>query len=71
MTTPQKPSCVHLTNVTVLAPYQVVFDGTVYLPGDTATDVPVDEADRWVLNGWAEQAATKEPPAKPMKAASK
>jgi len=45
-------------NVFVCAPYQIVFDGVVYLPGEKVKDV-TEEAQRWILNGWAEE---KEPP---------
>ena len=37
--------------VRVSAPYQVVYDATVYRPGDVAT-VPASLADQWVLNRW-------------------
>jgi hypothetical protein len=53
-----------MTAVTVNAPYQVVQDGTVYGPGQTA-DVPADVADKWIEAGWVSEAkATKAAPAK-------
>jgi hypothetical protein len=52
----QPPSCEHVTSVTVLPPFQVVYDGIVYPSGATVTDVLNDEAERWLLNGWAVQA---------------
>jgi hypothetical protein len=72
MTAPRnKPaSCVHLTNVTVNAPHQVVYDGVVYLGGDSISDVPNPTAAEWIAHGWADDASSKDtapakkPPAK-------
>jgi hypothetical protein len=62
MTAPHKPSCSHVTNVTVAdGPHQIVYDGQTYLAGDTITDVPADTADYWITNGWAKPPATKTP----------
>jgi hypothetical protein len=56
-----------MTAVTVNEPYQVVHDGTVYTPGQTA-DVPDDVAARWIDAGWvtktAQKRATKTAPSK-------
>ncbi|HYQ36764.1 MAG TPA: hypothetical protein VER10_12960 [Mycobacterium sp.] len=50
-----------MTAVTVNAPYQVVHEGTVYGPGQTA-DVPAEVADKWLEAGWvSETKATKAP----------
>jgi len=65
MTAPHKPSCAHLTNVTVAdGPHQIVHDGQTYLAGDTITDVPADVAQYWLDNGWAVEAARAAEPAK-------
>jgi hypothetical protein len=56
MTAPHKPSCVQVTNMTMVEPFQVCFGGVVYAAGETVTDVPAAEADRWIENGWAAQA---------------
>jgi hypothetical protein len=53
------------TVVTVLAPYQVALNGTVYAPGETA-EVPDAVAKQWQAHGWVKKA---EPP--PKKAATK
>ncbi len=37
--------------VTVLEPFQVAFDGVVYLPGDKV-EVPPAVADEWRKAGW-------------------
>jgi hypothetical protein len=73
MTTPQKPSCPHVTNVTVNAPHQVVYDGVVYLDGDTVADVPNPTAAEWIAHGWAQDATAQTTPAKkaPAKTAAK
>ena len=57
-----------MTTVSVLAPYQVVHDATVYTPGQTA-DVPEDIAHKWIDAGWVSEAkpekrATKAAPPK-------
>ncbi len=39
--------------VTVEAPFQVAFDGVVYMPGDPVT-VPVAVADQWRKAGWVD-----------------
>jgi hypothetical protein len=70
MTTPHKPSCEHLTDVTVNAPHQIVHAGVVYLGGDTITDVPNPTAAEWIAHGWAVEDVSgkdtaKKPPAKP------
>lgn len=39
------------TPVTVLSPYQVVHDGQVFTPGQTA-EVPADLAAEWLAAGW-------------------
>ena len=52
------------TTVTVNTPYQVMHDGTVYTPGETA-DVPDDVAEKWIDAGWvSEKRATKAAPPK-------
>jgi len=53
MTTPLKASCVHVTNVTVVEPFQLCYDGTTYVGGDTVVDVPAALADNWIANNWA------------------
>lgn len=47
-----------MTTVTVNAPYQVVHDGTVYGPGQTA-DVPEEIAQKWIEAGWVSEAKEK------------
>ncbi len=37
--------------VRALAPFQVVYEGTVYLPDDVAT-VPASLADAWIRDQW-------------------
>ena len=72
MTTPHKqPSCVHVTTVTVTGPHQIVYDGQVYLDGDTVVDVLKTMAQEWIAHGWAEEDVAgkdnnpaKKPPAK-------
>jgi hypothetical protein len=68
MTAPRKqPSCEHLTIVTVNAPHQIVYDGQVYLDGDTIVDVPNPTAAEWIAHGWAVEdvpGPAKKPPAK-------
>jgi hypothetical protein len=32
--------------------HQVVYEGQVYLAGDTIADVPNDLVDYWYANGW-------------------
>jgi hypothetical protein len=49
------------TVVTVIPPFQVCHDGTVYGPGETA-EVPDAVAARWQAHGWVEQ--QKKAPAK-------
>ena len=49
---PTKPSCDHLKTVTVLAPYQAVLDGVVYTAGQSVVNVPIDDAENWISNGW-------------------
>jgi hypothetical protein len=44
-----------MTTVTVNTPYQVVHEGTVYGPGQTA-DVPDDLAQTWITAGWVSKA---------------
>jgi hypothetical protein len=58
-------------NVVVLAPYQVWFQGTVYLPGEKVRDVPDETAENWILNGWAEEAIASETKAPTKPAARK
>jgi len=41
-----------VTKVTVADGYQVVFDGTVHLAGETV-EVDRDQAARWCAAGWA------------------
>jgi len=71
MTSPRKPSCEHLANVTVNAPHQIVYDGQVYLDGDMIADVPNPTAAEWINHGWATDVsaetapAAKKAPAKP------
>ena len=48
-----------MTTVSVLAPYQVVHDATVYTPGQTA-DVPEDIAHKWIDAGWVSEARQPE-----------
>ena len=47
-----------MATVTVNAPFQVVHDETVYVPGQTA-DVPDDVAQTWITAGWVSE--TPEP----------
>jgi hypothetical protein len=44
-----------MTAVSVNAPFQVVHEGVVYAPGDTA-DVPDDLATTWLAAGWVTKA---------------
>jgi hypothetical protein len=64
MTTPHKPSCDHVTVVTVNGPHQIVYDGVVYLDGDTITDVPNPTAQEWIAHGWAQDTTAETTPAK-------
>jgi hypothetical protein len=51
------------TVVTVIPPFQVSHDGTVYGPGEKA-EVPDAVAERWQAHGWVEKKAPakKAPP---------
>lgn len=44
-----------LRRVTVSTPYQVVHDGQVFTPGQTA-EVPAEIAAEWVAAGWVREA---------------
>jgi hypothetical protein len=55
-----------MTAVSVNTPYQVVHEGTVYGPGQTA-DVPEEIAHKWIEAGWVSEA--KEPEKRATKAA--
>jgi hypothetical protein len=46
-----------MATVTVTAPYQVVHDAVVYVPGQTV-DVPDDLAQTWITAGWVSQTKT-------------
>jgi hypothetical protein len=51
-------------NVTVIAPYKVVHEGTAYRPGESV-DVPAKLAEEWIDRGWVEKPkATKTTAAK-------
>ena len=51
-----------MKRIKVSDPYQVVFGGTVFGPGDTA-DVPAELAAEWITAGWVTAQAAR-PPAK-------
>ncbi len=46
-----KNTAKNTVTVTVVEPFQVVLDGTVYAPGD-AVEVPQALADEWRQAGW-------------------
>jgi len=51
--TAAKDTAKDTTKVTVVEPFQVAFDGVVYMPGDPVT-VPVAVADQWRKAGWVD-----------------
>jgi hypothetical protein len=64
MTTPHKPSCEHVSTVTVVAPYQVNLAGVVFSAGEVVEGVPNPTAEAWLANGWVvpTTAAKAKPP---------
>jgi hypothetical protein len=46
-----------IVKVRVLAPFQAVYEGTVYRPGDVA-EIPLHIASMWLNYGWVTKEVT-------------